>query len=154
MTVSLTTLLDRFRRGDMSRRDFMIRASALGVSAAAATFLANGGNPVAAQATPGASPAASPARPSAGTEGLERGADHEVASRHVAAAETVKQRGQRNSHANHSPCHSRAHRAADGPASAASMPKVKVGLVSSTPRISGTTLSLAGCGPTTHCDGV
>ena len=78
MTVSLTTLLDRFRRGDMSRRDFMVRASALGVSAAAATFLANGGNPVAAQATPGASPAASPARPSAGTEGLERGAAGEL----------------------------------------------------------------------------
>jgi peptide/nickel transport system substrate-binding protein len=69
---------DSFRRGDLSRRDFMTRATALGVSAAAATFLANGGNPAAAQSTPGASPAAAAQRPAVGTEGRSRGDSGEL----------------------------------------------------------------------------
>src|SRR5688572_7355681 len=78
----IQSTFDSLRRGDLSRRDFMTRATALGVSAAAATFLANGGNPVAAQSTPGASPSASPAaaaqRPAVGTEGRSRGDSGEL----------------------------------------------------------------------------
>jgi peptide/nickel transport system substrate-binding protein len=50
-------LLSQLRGGDLSRRDFMRRASALGVSTAAAGMMANS---ALAQATPEASPAASP----------------------------------------------------------------------------------------------
>ncbi len=82
MKTSLSALLHDFDRGEMSRRDFMCRATAMGVSAAGASWLAAGGNPAAAQ-TPVASPAASPVAgafvaPSYGTEGLERGAAGEL----------------------------------------------------------------------------
>jgi peptide/nickel transport system substrate-binding protein len=78
----IDSMLDTYRKGGLSRRAFMAGATAAGMSAAAATFLANGGNPAAAQ-TPGASPSASPAastfeRPTVGTEGLERGAHGEL----------------------------------------------------------------------------
>lgn len=76
-------LLNAYRRGDLSRRAFMAGASAFGVSAAAATFLANGGNPVAAQSVPVTSPVATPAegtpeRPAVGTEGKSRGDSGEL----------------------------------------------------------------------------
>ena len=87
MSVPLTTLVAQLERGSLSRRDFMRKASALGVSAAGASWLAAGGNPAAAQ-TPVASPpvgtpAASPVAgafeaPTFGTEGLERGAAGEL----------------------------------------------------------------------------
>jgi len=85
---AINDLYTRFRRGDLDRRAFLQRATAAGVSAAAAAFLANGGNVFAAQtpadgstpaASPGASPAASPAatsayqRPAFGTENQTRG---------------------------------------------------------------------------------
>ena len=82
----ISALLDSYRRGATSRREFTSGATALGISAAAATFLANGGNPVAAQATPGASPDASPValvvgpaeRPAVNTEGKSRGESGEL----------------------------------------------------------------------------
>lgn len=85
---SSIALLGAFRAGAISRRRFIRMATAGGMSVAAASFLANGGNPLAAQstpaatpgATPGASPAASPTaqRPAVGTEGLARGASGEL----------------------------------------------------------------------------
>jgi peptide/nickel transport system substrate-binding protein len=78
----INSMLAAYRKGGLSRRAFMAGATAAGMSAAAATFLANGGNPAAAQ-TPGASPAASPAastfvKPTEGTEGKTRGQDGEL----------------------------------------------------------------------------
>ena len=78
----LSTLLDAYRAGSLSRRAFTTRATALGASAAAAAFLANGGNPASAQ-TPVGSPAASPAaatfeKPATNTEGKTRGSDGEL----------------------------------------------------------------------------
>jgi peptide/nickel transport system substrate-binding protein len=66
-------LVDRFRRGDLSRRQFMARGAALGVGTASLLTIAN--TAVHAQ-TPQASPAASaaPVRPETGTEGQTRGA--------------------------------------------------------------------------------
>lgn len=82
MSSSLATLVNRLHSGAVSRRDFMRQATALGVSAAGASWLAAGNNPAAAQ-TPAASPAASPVAgnfeaPAFGTEGLERGAAGEL----------------------------------------------------------------------------
>jgi peptide/nickel transport system substrate-binding protein len=59
-TVDLDNLVDKFRSGQLSRRGFMRRATALGVSAAAANMLAH--NALAQDSTPvQGSPAASPA---------------------------------------------------------------------------------------------
>ena len=55
--IELQTLLEQFRAGDITRRHFMRRAGALGMSAAAADMLAT--NASAQEATPGASPVAS-----------------------------------------------------------------------------------------------
>lgn len=72
----LSTLLNQFNTGTISRRGFMHTATALGMSAAGAAWLANGGNPAAAQsATPDAGDYQAPAF---GTEGLERGAHGEL----------------------------------------------------------------------------
>ena len=54
----IDTLVEQLREGSISRRGFMRRATALGVSAAAAGTLARA---AAQDAKPGASPAASPA---------------------------------------------------------------------------------------------
>lgn len=82
MSTTLSTLVDRFKRGEIHRRDFMRQATVLGVSAAGASWLAAGNNPAAAQ-TPVGSPEATPAgsgfeTPTFGTEGLERGAAGEL----------------------------------------------------------------------------
>ncbi len=78
MSSSLATLVHRLNSGAVSRRDFMRQATALGVSAAGASWLAAGNNPAAAQ-TPAASPVAgSFEAPAFGTEGLERGAAGEL----------------------------------------------------------------------------
>ncbi len=82
----VSALRDSYHRGAISRRGFISGATTLGVSAAAATFLANGGNPAAAQATPGASPDASPMaivtgqakKPAVNTEGKSRGESGEL----------------------------------------------------------------------------
>ena len=78
---SLSSLLGAYRQGNLSRRAFTSAATALGASAAAAAFLAHGGNSAAAQ-TPVGSPAASPAvdvsKPTVGTEGKSRGSDGEL----------------------------------------------------------------------------
>jgi len=74
----LTSLLHAYRRGNLSRRGFVSGASALGVSVAAATFLANGGDVFAAQSTPDASPVAVPEKPAVGTENHTRGDSGEL----------------------------------------------------------------------------
>ena len=67
---SLRNLFDAFRRGDLDRRSFIRGASALGVSAAGAVFLAN----TAGAQTPVASPGSEGAvRPTFGTENQSRG---------------------------------------------------------------------------------
>jgi peptide/nickel transport system substrate-binding protein len=69
-TSSLRALFDSFRQGELDRRAFIQGASALGVSAAGAVFLAN----TAAAQTPAASPVAGVAvRPTFGTENQTRG---------------------------------------------------------------------------------
>ena len=70
---TLRHLVDQLRDGDLSRRQFMRAATALGIGTATASVLANG---VAGQeASPAASPEAATAiAPAAGTEGQERGA--------------------------------------------------------------------------------
>ncbi len=75
---TINDLYDDLRAGRLSRRRFIETATAAGATAAAATFLANGGNTLAAQATPDASPLASPVaatftRPDFGTENQTRG---------------------------------------------------------------------------------
>lgn len=73
---TINDLYDDLRANKLSRRRFVETATAAGATAAAATFLANGGNTLAAQATPEASPEASPAaatRPNVGTEHQTRG---------------------------------------------------------------------------------
>ena len=82
MTSPLAHLMTQLERGAISRREFLRQATAAGVTAAGASWLAAGGNPAAAQtpvATPGATPAAAPFDvPAFGTEGLERGAAGEL----------------------------------------------------------------------------
>src|SRR5690606_20688741 len=81
MQASPKSLLSAYRAGELTRRSFISRATAAGLSLGAATFLANGGNPLAAQtpASPAASPTAGTAeRPTVGTEGLERGSQGEL----------------------------------------------------------------------------
>jgi peptide/nickel transport system substrate-binding protein len=76
---SLTAVLDAYRQGHLSRRAFTASATALGVSATGAAFLAGGGNPAAAAAqTPTASPAVDFEKPAFGTEGKSRGSDGEL----------------------------------------------------------------------------
>lgn len=77
---SLRDLHDKLTRGQIDRRQFLVSAGALGVSASAVSLVL--GNTVAGaqSASPEASPAASPvaaaayARPDAGTKGQTRGA--------------------------------------------------------------------------------
>ncbi|MGN6030125.1 MAG: ABC transporter substrate-binding protein, partial [Thermomicrobiales bacterium] len=76
-SLRLGTLVDDLRAGNLSRRQFMQAAAALGVGTAAASLIAT--SALAQDATPEASPAASPAAaanvfPDAGTEGQTRGA--------------------------------------------------------------------------------
>jgi peptide/nickel transport system substrate-binding protein len=81
MQASPKSLLSAYRAGELTRRSFISRATAAGLSLGAATFLANGGNPLAAQtpASPAASPTAGTAeRPTVRTEGLERGSQGEL----------------------------------------------------------------------------
>lgn len=78
MKSHLAPLVNRLERGTLSRRDFMRQATALGVTASGAAWLAAGGNPAAAQ-TPVASPEAGTFEtPVFGTDGLERGAAGEL----------------------------------------------------------------------------
>ncbi len=78
MSKKLATLVTQMQRGSVSRRDFVRQATALGVTATGASWLAAGGNPAAAQ-TPAATPATAPFEvPAFGTEGLERGAAGEL----------------------------------------------------------------------------
>lgn len=79
-------LFDGFKRGDISRRQFMQRATALGMGVSVALFCADSVGVAAQDASPAASPAAgaSPAaagtaaRPTDGTEGQTRGAGGEL----------------------------------------------------------------------------
>lgn len=75
----IASIYTSLQRGDISRRRFLARATATGMSVAAATFLASGGRPASAQ-TPQASPEGGSTyeRPTVGTEGLERGASGEL----------------------------------------------------------------------------
>ena len=54
----LDDLFRKLQRGELSRRAFMRRASALGIGAAAAAFMAQAAGTAAQDATPGASPVA------------------------------------------------------------------------------------------------
>jgi peptide/nickel transport system substrate-binding protein len=87
----LHELYEALKAGSVDRREFLRRSAFLGVSTGAAMFLANTAGAAAAgtslrngaaflaQATPGASPeTGGAARPSAGTEGQERGAGGEL----------------------------------------------------------------------------
>lgn len=78
MSGVLSTLVDRLTRGEVSRREFMHAATALGVSTASASALAMGAS--AQDATPGASPVpeAGASAPAFGTEDQERGAGGEL----------------------------------------------------------------------------
>jgi peptide/nickel transport system substrate-binding protein len=77
-------MLESYKRGEISRRTFIGAATALGMTASMARFVAD----ASAQATPGASPEATPAgtpaatpaavRPSAGTENQTRGEGGEL----------------------------------------------------------------------------
>jgi peptide/nickel transport system substrate-binding protein len=74
---TLRHLVDQLTSGALDRRQFMTRATALGVGVAGAAALANGA--LAQDATPDASPEASAASiPSAGTDTQERGAGGEL----------------------------------------------------------------------------
>ena len=82
ISATINDLYDDLRAGKLSRRRFIETATTAGATAAAATFLANGGNTLAAQATPASSPEASPQaspvagvpiRPDFGTENQKRG---------------------------------------------------------------------------------
>ncbi len=77
MSSQITNIHDRLKRGTLSRRGFLAQATALGMSAAGAAWLAGGGNPAAAQ-TPVATPQGNSEPPVFGTEGLERGAAGEL----------------------------------------------------------------------------
>jgi len=80
---SLRALVDRLQSGNLSRRNFMQAAGALGIGTAAATILAT--SVPAQDASPEASPAASPVasaaittQPDAGTDGQQRGGGGEL----------------------------------------------------------------------------
>ncbi len=73
---TLQSVFQAFSRGDISRRQFVQQASALGLGVAAISFLAERAE--AHQATPEATPAVAPERPSTGTENQERGAGGEL----------------------------------------------------------------------------
>lgn len=78
MKSSVSRLHHQFTTGEITRRGFISRATALGVSAMGAAWLASGGNPAAAQ-TPVATPSTGTFEaPAFGTEGLERGAAGEL----------------------------------------------------------------------------
>ncbi|MBA3377264.1 MAG: peptide ABC transporter substrate-binding protein [Chloroflexia bacterium] len=69
----LQHLVGQLRHGDLSRRQFMQAATALGIGTATASLLASGA--ASQEASPAASPeAATAVAPAAGTEGQERGA--------------------------------------------------------------------------------
>lgn len=72
----LRRIFDAFVRGDISRRAFVRQTTALGLSAASISFLAERAS--AAQSTPEATPADAPTRPDIGTENQERGAGPEL----------------------------------------------------------------------------
>ena len=72
----LRRIFDAFARGDISRRAFVRQSTALGLSAASISFLAERAS--AAQSTPEATPTDAPARPEAGTENQERGSGPEL----------------------------------------------------------------------------
>src|SRR5680860_1296462 len=57
---SLQEIFEQLQRGEVSRRQFMQRASALGLGGAAAMFLSRAERTFAQDATPAASPVASP----------------------------------------------------------------------------------------------
>ena len=70
----LQHLVGQLRHGDLSRRQFMQAATALGIGTATASLLAQG-EAASQEASPAASPEATTAvAPTAGTEGQERGA--------------------------------------------------------------------------------
>ena len=81
-----------FQRGELGRREFIARASALGVGAGVAALIAQ--NTVVAQsaspaASPGATPVAASQRPDAGTEGQTRGEGGELRVLAVQAASAL-----------------------------------------------------------------
>ena len=79
MSADLGKLVTQFKTGNLSRRIFMHQATALGVTAAGASWLAAGGNPAAAQTPGAATPESGPFEaPDFGTENLERGAAGEL----------------------------------------------------------------------------
>lgn len=75
-TSQLRPLYDDLLGGRLSRRDFFMRATAIGVGAPLASFLARTGSVAAQEATPTAS--APTAAPSSGTDGQTRGAGGEL----------------------------------------------------------------------------
>ena len=74
----LSSLLNQFNTGSISRRGFLQGATALGMSAAGAGWLANGGDPAAAQTDMATPDTGDYQAPAFGTEGLERGAHGEL----------------------------------------------------------------------------
>lgn len=74
----LFSLLNQFNSGSVSRRGFLHGATALGMSAAGASWLASGGNPAAAQSDMATPDTGDYEAPAFGTEGLERGAHGEL----------------------------------------------------------------------------
>ncbi|HWV34783.1 MAG TPA: hypothetical protein VNZ55_04070, partial [Thermomicrobiales bacterium] len=74
----LRSLYDRLVSGEIDRRAFIKGASALGISATGAVFLANTGVVAAQDSTPDATPEPVADRPDIGTEGQERGAGGEL----------------------------------------------------------------------------
>jgi peptide/nickel transport system substrate-binding protein len=88
--VSLENLFDQFRSGQLSRRNFVRRATALGVSAAAANMLAQ--SAVAQDSTPAqGSPVASPAASPVGTGEIIRSITREEAEAEIEAAFAFKE---------------------------------------------------------------
>ena len=71
-------LFNAFKAGQLSRRQFIARATALGMSASVAGFIVNSAKPTGALAQDATPAVAASARPSAGTENITRGAGGEV----------------------------------------------------------------------------
>src|SRR4051794_16323193 len=71
-------LFNAFKAGQLSRRQFIARATALGMSASVAGFIVNSAKPTGALAHDSTPAVAASARPSAGTENITRGAGGEV----------------------------------------------------------------------------
>ena len=71
-------LFNAFKAGQLTRREFIARATALGMGAAVAGFIVNSVTPTGAMAQDASPAAGASARPSAGTENITRGAGGEL----------------------------------------------------------------------------